>query len=458
MWEIDVYYQIVSNLLFFGTAASTAYCCYRLAKAFMRQKRRAWRVGAAYFLTMTVLYYIPWVISNFCAYLCGVLAAFLVMYLLERENVEQKIFLGSTFFSLRWLSSAMEVTLSQTADPLFSQIPGIQQNEWALFIVFTLRLLIDRLLNFALMFLAVQILLKAYIYKREGMTKRELLLLFIPSLSSALNYAVLSSYQALYERNTGKRISDAYGGYSWLYLFYYLISLLSILTVTVIFQSLKNRQEEEKRNRLLLEQTEEVKRHIAEVERLYSDIRSLKHDMGNHLLTLEQLYLRKEWEQAGEYLRQMKEQINEAVPGIQSGHPVTDVILSERKKEAEEKGIDFQCAFHYPEGSGINAFDLSILLNNAIANALEGAQASASPSIQILSYRKKNAYLLEISNSFAGEILFNEENGLPLSSKKAPGHGLGLANIQKVAQKYCGDIDITLEENRFTLDILLMAR
>ncbi len=41
------------------------------------------------------------------AYAIGILAAFIVMYVEDRRNVEQKIFLVVTFFSIRWFAIAM---------------------------------------------------------------------------------------------------------------------------------------------------------------------------------------------------------------------------------------------------------------------------------------------------------------------------------------------------------------
>ncbi len=50
---------------------------------------------------------------------------------------------------------------------------------------------------------------------------------------------------------------------------------------------------------------------------------------------------------------------------------MTDVILLEWKREAQEKEIQFCSEFYYPTGSGINAFDISVILNNALQSAVE---------------------------------------------------------------------------------------
>ena len=126
-------------------------------------------------------------------------------------------------------------------------------------------------------------------------------------------------------------------------------------------------------------------------------------------------------------------------------------------KEAEEAGIYFASHFHYQTGNGIDVFDISVILNNALANAIEAARGSEGAFIRVTSRRKANAWLIEIKNSFAGEIVLEEESGLPRTSKRnEEGHGFGLANIRKVAQKYYGDISFVYDENIFGLTVMLM--
>lgn len=62
------------------------------------KKREAALVSIVYIGIMSVLYLIPQQIGNFSAYMLGVVAAFLVMYVQDRRNIYQKIFLAVTFF------------------------------------------------------------------------------------------------------------------------------------------------------------------------------------------------------------------------------------------------------------------------------------------------------------------------------------------------------------------------
>ena len=206
------------------------------------------------------------------------------------------------------------------------------------------------------------------------------------------------------------------------------------------------------------------------MEKLYEDIRALKHDMGNHICVMENLFckleegvgdfalLKNEESELKNYLSELKANWNESVAEIKTGNPVTDVILTQKKKEAQEKGIEFSCQFTYPMDTNINAFDISVILNNAIENAMEGTEGCVEPYVSILSYRQKNAYMLEVTNYLNKMVEIDNETGLPETTKSdKTSHGYGLANIRKVAQKYYGDIDIRQDEKSFTLTVMLIV-
>jgi sensor histidine kinase YesM len=180
--------------------------------------------------------------------------------------------------------------------------------------------------------------------------------------------------------------------------------------------------------------------------------------MGNHISVLENLIMKNETEEVEKYLSELKASWNENGTEIKTGNPVTDVVLTQKQREAEGKGIGFECEFIYPTNTNINAFDVSVILCNALENAFEGATGCENPYVLIKAYRKKNAYMLEVKNSILKSVEMDGETGLPETTKEdKTSHGFGLANIRKVAQKYYGDIDIHQDENSFALTVMLMV-
>ncbi len=449
-WAITSYVSIITVMLITGICFS----CF--VRPYLRRKRAAAYAGGVYFVVMLALYLIPPRLDNFTAYAIGILAAFLVMYAMDRRNVEQKIFLAVTFFSLRWLSIAMAGKIDSALFSVLIMRQGMAERPWLQYAVYVCMRILN--VGISVLFIAVSIyfLNKAFAYKKANMTKRELLMLLMPSLSAMSGYAVLQFYQEIYEQDTGKSLASIHGIYGGLSFLHYLISVISILVMVLVFQNLKARQEENAGQKLMQSQISDMKKHIAEVEKLYQDIRLLRHDMGNHIQTIEHLLDSGDKREAATYTARLRREWQDRTTEIKSGNPVTDVILLEKKKEAEERGIRFASDFHYPEGANISAFDISVILNNALDNSLERANGD-SPYISISSYRKNNIFMIMVENSFEGTVELDMDTQLPISTKKGIGHGLGIANIRRVAQMYLGDIAFEQEKGRIVLTAMLQV-
>lgn len=296
-------------------------------------------------------------------------------------------------------------------------------------------------------------ILKVYKNKSEDMGKKELIILMIPSLIGVIAYKIIQNYRIFYILKNGKNR----GIYDIFIVIFYLIIILAIFAVIILYQDIKAKQEENQQTKFLSMQIENIKHHMEQVESLYENIRSIKHDMTNHILTLEKLYEGNKIEEAKAYQNNLKEAFDQITGEIESGNPVTNVILQEFKKEAEENGISFYTEFYYPSDFHINVFDLSVILHNALRNAIENTEKEKSKVISIVSYRRNNAYIIETCNSFFHDLQWDMESGLLLTSKDEKAcHGYGLLNIRRVARKYHGDIDITLKNGEFCLCIMLM--
>ena len=65
---------------------------WKICLSLYKKEKGAVAVSIVYITIMLVLYMIPPQIDNFSAYLIGVIAAFLAMYVEDRRNIYQKIF------------------------------------------------------------------------------------------------------------------------------------------------------------------------------------------------------------------------------------------------------------------------------------------------------------------------------------------------------------------------------
>lgn len=452
----ETYWAAVAYLYSMLNIGITAFVFIHFLKPFQTIKNAAVYGGLSYLIVMQVLYHIPYEMEAALAYSVGAAAVFTGMYLADRRSPEQKLFLAVMVYLLDWISSGLSLLLRNILfDMSLAANPSLKQQ----FVIYAAVEIFYLLIQTLILLLLTNIVGKLYPDRKENITREELVYMLAPLISILIGHWLILYLTAAYQTDLKQYIWNIHTEYTWFLGLYQCIAYGAILTVIVTFRKIKRAGREEKENAVLSEQIDDMKRHICEVEKLYGNIRSLKHDMGNHLMTLENLYRRNEQEEARKYAVQLKKQIAEPAWEVRSGNPVTDVILTEKKKEAQEKGIAFTCDFLYPEKTGINAFDVSVILNNALANAIEAAGGGDETYIHICSYCKNNAYMIEIENSIEGMLLINEESGLPETTKaNRQGHGFGLVNIRNIAQKYKGDIDIEQKKNHVILSIMLMIR
>ena len=453
MDRIELYWAIVSHSTVVVNYILEGWLFYRFVKPFMKNKPHY--VGICYSAVMLLFFCVPQQITY--PNLQGALAACITMCLLERRNIRQKVFLATCMYLFRWVVYGVTLVLRDIMFDIFINAPYMLSRPMQQVIVYGIVEVTYYAIAITVMYLVIRLIHKVYVNKKEDMSGKELILLFATLMTVMMGYFTFNFFSNVYVGDMEVYIWNVHPGYIFLRVIYQIVSFAAILIAIVVYQKLKENQREEKVNILLAEQIENTKQHISEVEKLYGDIRALKHDMGNHICVFENLFAKNETEEFEKYLNELKTTYSVSVEGIRTGNPVTDVILTQKQKEATEKGIDFDCKFVYPSDTKINAFDVSVILNNAIENAFEGVEGCEKPYVKISAYRKKNAYILEVSNYISKSVEIDSETGLPQTTKKnKESHGYGLANIQKVAQKYYGDIDISQNDNSFTLTVMLM--
>ncbi|SFE94926.1 Sensor_kinase_SpoOB-type, alpha-helical domain [[Lactobacillus] rogosae] len=448
-WMVTSKISVIALLMITGIYFGKFVCPY------IKKKKGAVAVSIVYITIMLVLYMIPPQIDNFSAYLIGVIAAFLAMYVEDRRNIYQKIFLAITFFSIRWLTVAMAGRLDDLVTKALVFRNMSAEKVWLQYGLYVGTRVLDIVLCIAFIAVAIGLINKAYIYKKDEMSVKEMVMLIIPSLVGVTGYGILQYYLMIYERDTGKNLIDTYGFYGALSFLHYLISIVAILVVIVMFQNWKEMQEEQRGQELVLNQISDMKKHIGEVEKLYRDIRSMRHDMGNHIQTLEHLVAHNNMDDATEYLEHLKNEWDEVSPEIKTGSPVIDVILMEKLREAKERQIRFLSDFHYPHNTKLNAFDLSVIMNNALNNCMENVSGD-DPYISISSFRKNSIFMITIKNSFGGQLNFGDSD-LPETTKSGREHRIGLNNIRRVARMYMGDISLEQGNEEVILSIMMQV-
>lgn len=242
----------------------------------------------------------------------------------------------------------------------------------------------------------------------------------------------------------------------------------AVIANVILFQNVVQYHEENRKRTLLENQVLQMQKEVQEIQDIYTDMSGLRHDLRGHINNIMQ-YVKKynnaDEEELNGYIRNMEKTVSRLDFGYQSGNPITDIILQQKKLDAERVGVAFSVDFHYPKKLKIDVYDVGVILNNALENAIEAASLLETDKyVSLQSYVKGNLFFIEVENNFTGELTVNRESGLPESSKaNKKYHGMGLINIQRCARKYRGDMDIVIATSEqgqqiFNLTVMLNGK
>lgn len=459
--NIGLFYNIMEDIHFLVMQLITAICLLILCRDFLKKRSGTGLIGTAYFLVCTGLYYLPFVIENFVAYFFALAAAFLVFVLLDRRNIKMKIFLMATFFVIRWIAFSLTGKITQLLSEAVTEIMNRRldlsnPSMWKYSFCETgIMSIVDLGLSGLFLWVMVKEISKVFLYKQREMGLKELLVLMIPSVNGMVCYEIFQSYANILEKKTGTSVFLSYPGLNLLWIIAHLITLLAIVSTIVLYQNIKKNQDRENARLILESEIRDMQSHITEVEKLYTEIRGVKHDIKNHVNVMSSLLEQGKVEEVRSYLNPLQQTVENFDFPIKTGNPVTDVIIHEKMEEARIREIKFTADFHYPQDGKINAFDVSVILSNALSNAIEAAKAGGF--VRVSSFRNKNAYLITVENSYEGSFILDEDSGLPKTKKENKKvHGFGIQNMKSVAAKYYGDVLIECRNNAVILTVMLL--
>lgn len=319
----------------------------------------------------------------------------------------------------------------------------------------------------ALLYLSIQYVVKRVRIKDFHIHKDDLLVFWIPGVEAFFIWMLVNMMEYI----VGNYQSSAYEEmplFGFIVLGLLFLTLISILHGMKVFQDRILFRKEISDRTVLEQQTSSMQEYIREMERILGGIRSLKHDMRNTLSVVSRLSAGNTPEEQAimqTYLSGMQDAVEQLEMPFHTGNQVADTILGIKYHEAiqtlPELVIDVDMLY-FPDNLVIQSYDIGIILGNALDNALEACkeqkdkEPDTKPYVRISSSQKRNVFLLEMENTFTGEIVMTGQSEFPTTRKADKElHGIGLANIKRAAEKYQGAVDWCIEDRRFILSVML---
>jgi sensor histidine kinase regulating citrate/malate metabolism len=245
------------------------------------------------------------------------------------------------------------------------------------------------------------------------------------------------------------------------------LMMIGEFSLIAVWKNYRNTLQKWQQSNAMEEQLKQMKKRFEEVDTFYGDIRKVRHEMRNHMTNIKGLIATEKYNEVDNYIEKLDDTIQKLDFKYSTGNPVCDVIINDKAGVAERLHIALEVHFSYQETNAISTFDLGIVLSNLLDNAIEACRKVPEESrfIRLELKTKEPFILLEMENSYDGELVWNEEKKLPVSTKEnaktqevLSEHGLGLQNVAEIADQYLGGMQIEADNHIFRTIVMLQKR
>ena len=328
-----------------------------------------------------------------------------------------------------------------------------------------------------LMYVFLRKVIKNFCEKDHEIHQTELLFLLSPGVTGLLICLLLRivifstegrTMELFYENRTLELFYDSYPLLVPVVPAITLLCMMSISNRVKLFQDMLRLNREQNSRVILEKQIGSMQEHITEIERLYSDIRNIKHDMRNTLSIVMRLSTGNEStekEELDAYLSELNRTLDKLELRYRTGNPVADTLLNMKYHEIlrvmPECRLDAEQLI-FPASLVIQSYDYGVILGNALDNAMEACKrlydqgAREGLFICLSSFRRGNQFFIEVVNSFDGKVLRRGEKEFPQTYKADKKlHGMGLYHIKSTAEKYYGAMEWSAADKVFTLTVMM---
>ncbi len=459
-------------LSFFGRFAEPRLC---------RLRNAQWATGAAWILIRMVsglLFHDTDSVTLVAGLAFHMVALFVFCVGWYKGNIQMKAFLAIQFTALRELSfwagySFLYIgnsLIDMLIDKLGDSMELAKNISIAIAVLACVSVALVAAIEGVLLFASIRKIVNSCRCREKGRMDKEVVFYLLPAAAGVLVAALVRLLVISVSDGIPVLLYERHPTLYFIIPATALVLLGAIVFSFRIYQEMAALQEERAEKAILENQIMQMQGSMVEMEHLYDGIRSVKHDMKNHMAVLRELIQKRysgEDEEIRQYFEDMGQSVEQLDSRVHTGNAVSDAVVGSKFRYAEKKvkGIRLDAKdFMLPDTVTVKAYDMGIILNNGLDNAIEACirmrekQQEADAYITIRSFRAKNMYFIEIENSFDGMALSRGDSGLPISTKEDKEvHGIGLKNIRKCAVKYGGDVDCIVKGNRFILSVMVKS-
>lgn len=223
----------------------------------------------------------------------------------------------------------------------------------------------------------------------------------------------------------------------------FVIFLISFLALYLL-RKITKKSEEIMLTNLKMQQIEMEHKQNEDMAIVVNDLRSLRHDMNNHMSVLQGLLSMQEYDDAKNYLSTITEELAVANSFIFTDNKVLSVMLNNKISKAHQLGITFDTEL-LTSATPFSDNDLCAVVGNILENAIEASSKHEDPYIHFIMKKTDKQFVIECQNNYVVAPVFEKGNLVTTKSDKSY-HGIGTKNIRSIVDSYHGITTFTADD------------
>lgn len=195
------------------------------------------------------------------------------------------------------------------------------------------------------------------------------------------------------------------------------------------------------------------KNRFSQMEGYVGELRSLRHDLRQHLRVLSSMLSSGQYEEMRQYLEKYVDTVQPERITFCANYAV-DALAAYYQEYAEKMQVQIIWDLILPPRLPVDETELCVIIGNLLENAIRASQ-KVEPSDRTIEASVKmvgeNMIGIEIRNHYSGEIYLNRE-GMPSSRGR---EGIGLYSVSNMVRKNNGILSVEVDDEWFCVDIII---
>ena len=157
------------------------------------------------------------------------------------------------------------------------------------------------------------------------------------------------------------------------------------------------------------------------------------------------------------YINNLEFQINDFENLRNTGNKTLDIILNDKIHLCKKYNIEFEDCINISKLNFIKENDICAIFANALDNAIEACiniNDEIEKRIEVKATYINGFAVIKFINTKINDIKFTGDR-IKTSKEDNKIHGIGLASIKYIVNKYDGEVIVNYSENEFILKIMI---